>query len=338
RLSRSAWQLDVSCLRAEGPLRARLEAAGVSAWSCGRGSFKSAGLLFATGALARHLRAHRVQLVHGFDFYSNILGVLAARLAHVPVIIASQRDLGDLRSPFQQRVHRAVLQLADYVLVNAQAVADRVASPRAASMGRVVVIPSGVDLARFAPVPHARSSGARVTVGTLANLRPEKALSDLLRAAVVVREQYPDVRFAVWGDGPDRSALEALRRDLALEEVIAFYGRTTNPEAVLREFDIFVLPSISEACPNAVLEAMASGVPVIATRVGGIPGLIEEEITGLMTSPADPLGLAKAIIRLIEQPSVAARLAARALDRVRREFSVASMVERVQSFYRLALN
>jgi len=129
-----------------------------------------------------------------------------------------------------------------------------------------------------------------------------------------------------------------LRRDLALEEVIAFYGRTTNPEAVLREFDIFVLPSISEACPNAVLEAMASGVPVIATRVGGIPGLIEEEITGLMTSPADPLGLAKAIIRLIEQPSVAARLAARALDRVRREFSVASMVERVQSFYRLALN
>src|SRR6267142_1725013 len=116
-LDRSRWEVNVACVRAEGPLRARLEAAGLKPRSLGPSSFKSPGLGVAIARLADYLRRNAVRLVHCFDFYSNIVGVPAARLARVPVVIASQRDLGNLRPPLQRRLHNVALRLADYVVV-----------------------------------------------------------------------------------------------------------------------------------------------------------------------------------------------------------------------------
>lgn len=335
-LNRVRWDLHVSCVRAEGPLSARLEVAGVRAWSCGRGSFKSPRYLVSVWGLVRYLRAHRIRLVHSFDFYSNLLGVPAARLARVPAVIASQRDLGDLRPRPQSRVHATVLRLADYVLVNSTAAADRV--NRSVPGARIVVIPNGVDLARFSPAPGpARRRGEQVTVGALANLRPEKGLEDLIRAAALVREHCPNVRFAVWGEGPLRPQLAGLIRTLALEGVFELRGLTMEPEAGLRTFDIFVLPSTSESCSNALLEAMATGLPVVATRVGGNTALVEDEETGLLVPAADPSSLAKALIRLVENPALAAQLAAAGRARVRAEFSLDRLVARVEALYDRAL-
>src|SRR5213594_2555841 len=167
RLDRSRWDPHVSCVRAEGPQRARLGAAGVQAWSCGKGSFKSTRFAVAVVKLARFLRAHRVRLVHCFEFYSNLLGVPAARLARVPVVIASQRDLGNLRPPEQRRLHNLALRLADYVVVNT----------------RIVVIPNGVDCTRFSPSQGEDHPPGRVMIGAVAMLRPEKGLVDLVLAA-----------------------------------------------------------------------------------------------------------------------------------------------------------
>ena len=336
-LNRSYWQVDVSCLRAEGPLRSKLESAGVHAWTCGRGSLKSPRVALVISKLARYMRAQRVRLVHCFDFYSNLVGVPAARLARVPVVIASQRDLGNLRPAFQQRVHRSVLRRATHVFVNSEAVAERVKNDRALDPGRIVVIPNGVDVSRFSPGGR-RSGSGRLTVGTLANLRPEKGVADFLRAAGLVRERCPEVRFVVWGDGPLRSDMEALVRDLGLGEIVELRGSTTRPEHALRELDIFVLASVSEACSNVLLEAMATRLPVIATRVGGNPGLVEDEVTGLLVPASDPGDLAKAIIRLVEQPDVAERLATEALARVRAEFSIDRMLGRVEGLYARALS
>jgi len=336
-LDRSRWDVDVSCLRAEGPLRAKLDAAGVRAWSCGCGSFRSPRVLLAAWGLARQLRAHRVRLVHAFDFYSNILGVLAARAARVPVVIASQRDLGDLRPAFQQRLHRWVLARADHVLVNSEAVAARVRASRPRETQRIVMIPNGVDVARFRPGSTEQRSSPPVIVGTLANLRPEKGILDFVRAAALVREQCPEARFVVWGDGPLRADVERLAEGLGLRGAFELRGRTTEPEVALREVDVFVLASVSEACSNVLLEAMATGPAVVATRVGGNPYLVDDEVTGLLAPPGDPAGLAKAIVRLIEERSLAARLSARALARVRAEFSIDQMLGRVQAFYERAL-
>src|SRR5258708_25176229 len=134
-LDRSRWDLHVCCVRAEGPLRARLEAVGLQPWSVGPRSFQSPTLAGAILRLARYLRRHAVRLVHCFDFYSNILGVSAARLAGTPVVIASQRDMGDLRSRGQQAIHSLVLELATHVLVNSDAIAARLAGTRAARRG-----------------------------------------------------------------------------------------------------------------------------------------------------------------------------------------------------------
>jgi glycosyltransferase involved in cell wall biosynthesis len=279
------------------------------------------------------MRSHRVQLVHCFDFYSNLVGVPAARIARVPVVIASQRDLGNLRPPFQQRVHRRILRLANHVLVNSEAVAERVRLDVALAPGKVVVIPNGVDMTRFSPRDCARPSSGHITVGTLANLRPEKGVPDFLRAAALVRERCPEVRFVVWGNGPLRLDLERLVQELRLGGAVELRGTTTQPEVALREMDVFVLASLSEACSNVLLEAMATRLPVIATRVGGNPALVDDEVTGLLASPRDPAGLAKVIIRLVENPDLAEDLAARALVRVRAEFSIPPMLARIQAFY-----
>ena len=337
-LNRSRWNVHVSCLRAEGPLRPRLEAAGVRPWSCGRGSFKSLRFPLAVWEIARYLRAHRIQLVHSFDFYSNILGVPAARLARVPIVIASQRELGDLRPPLQRRVHRIVLQLSDFVLVNSGAVAERMKLHGGIAPARIVAIPNGVELARFSPPQTpTRHLSARVTIGTLANLRPGKGLGDLLHAAALVRDRFPDGRFVVWGEGPLRPGLEALVRTLDLGDVVELPGWTAEPEAALRELDIFVLPSHSEACSNALLEAMATGLPIVATRMGGNPAIVEDEVTGLLVPPGDPAALAKAIIRLVEDPMLAGRLGDRARDVVRSRFGLDRMLSCVQTLYERAL-
>ena len=338
-LDRSRWDIHLTCLNAVGPLRARIEASGMVVWSCGRGSFKSPRFVLAAWGLARYLRAHRIRLVHCFDFYSNILGVTAARIAGAPAVIASQRELGDLRTPLQRRFYRLSMRLADYVLVNAEAVAERLAHARVLGPERIVLIPNGVNTVRFSPQPiRPRHRAGHVMVGSLANLRAEKGLEHLVHAMVLVRDRYPQERLTIWGDGPLRADLTRLIDEVGLSGSAELRGATTEPETALQAMDIFALPSLSEACPNVLLEAMASGLPVVATRVGGNPALVEDEVTGLLVPPGDPDALAKAIIRLMEDPMLADRLGAAAREVVCARFGVNRMLARVQALYERALD
>ena len=336
-LDRARWDVDVACIRAEGPLRARLDSAGIRAWTCGRGSFKSPRVVGAIRALARHLRDRRVQIVHCFEFYSNVLGVLAARAARVPAIIASQRDLGNLRPWHEQRLHSAMLRLATHVLVNSEATADRLVGTHAGRTGHLSVIRNGVDLDRFRPGDSRPADGPGLTVGTLANLRPEKGLLQLVEAAALVRGQVPEVRFSIWGEGPLRSALEARIQALGLTDTVRLHGSTREPEKALRQCNVFVLPSLSEACSNVLLEAMATGLPVVTTRIGGNPGLIEDGRTGLLVPPGEPRPLADAIGRLLTSGELAGRVAAGARARALAEFGMNRMIEHMEHLYRRAL-
>ncbi|HKW94458.1 MAG TPA: glycosyltransferase [Methylomirabilota bacterium] len=336
-LDRSRWDLHVCCVRADGPMRARLEAAGIRPRSVGPSSFRSPSLALAILRLVRYLRRHGVRLVHCFDFYSNILGVSAARLAGTPVVIASQRDMGNLRSRGQQSIHSIVLGLATHVLVNSDAIAARLAGRRAARRGRLAVIPNGLDLARFAPAAEASSGRAPMTVATLANLRPEKGLLQLVEAAAVVTRKAPHARFVIWGDGLLRGDLDALIRARGLTGIVEMPGPTGQPEVALKRCDVFVLPSLSEASSNVVLEAMGTGLPVVATRVGGLPGLVEHESTGLLVPPDDVPALAQAILRFLETPGLAATMGARGRARALAEFGLDRMAERIDTFYCRAL-
>jgi L-malate glycosyltransferase len=336
-LDRSRWRLDVACVRAEGPLRARLEAVGLQPWSLGPTSFKSPGLAGAVLRLAGHLRRHAVRLVHCFDFYSNTVGVPAARLARTPVVIASQRDMGDLRSRGQQSLHSITLGLATHILVNSEAIAPRLTHTRAARHNRLGVVPNGVDLTRFGPGGCPPNSSDLTTVATLANLRPEKGLGRLLEAAAIVTRRAPRARFVIWGDGPLRSDLEARILELRLTGSVEMRGATREPAQVLKQCQIFALPSLSEACSNVVLEAMATGLPVVGTRVGGTPGLVDDTRTGLLVPPDDAPAFAQAILRLLETPALATEMGAQGRARALAEFGMDRMLERMDAFYCQAL-
>lgn len=335
-LDRSRWDVHVACVRAEGPLRARLEDVGLQPWSLGPSSFKSPGLVVAMLRLAAYLRRHAVRLVHCFDFYSNIVGVPAARLARTPVVIASQRDMGNLRSRGQQSIHSIALGLATHILVNSEAIAACLAQTRAARHNRLEMVPNGVDLTRFEPVA-VPTSGEVTTVATLANLRPEKGLAQLVEAAAIVTRRAPRARFVIWGEGALRADLEARIRTLGLTGRVEMRGATREPAQALKQCQIFVLASLSEASSNVVLEAMATGLPVVGTRVGGIPGLVDDHRTGLLVPPDNAPALAEAILRLIEAPALATEMGAQGRARALAEFGMNRMHERIDRFYCRAL-
>jgi glycosyltransferase involved in cell wall biosynthesis len=336
-LDRSRWDLDVACVRAEGVFRDRLEGAGLRPWSLGPSSFKSPGLALAILRLALHLRRHAVRLVHCFDFYSNIVGVPAARLARTPAVIASQRDLGNIRERSQQFVHAIALGRASHILVNSEAIAARLTHLRAAREDRLGVIHNGVDVARFAPVALPADCEQLMTVGALAMLRPEKGLIQLVEAAAIVRRSVPRARFLIWGEGPLRGSLEGRIRSLGLTDVVEMPGATRSPEKALKRCQIFVLPSLSEACSNVVLEAMATGLPVVGTRVGGTPALVEDNRTGLLVPPDSAEALAQAIVRLLETPNMATEMGTQGRARALAEFGMDRMLDRVDAFYCRAL-
>jgi glycosyltransferase involved in cell wall biosynthesis len=339
RLPRARWDVRAGCLYPQGPLRARLERSGLEPWTCGAGPLWKPRAGAALVALARRLRRERIGLVHTFDFYSNIMGVLAARAAGVPVV-ASQRNLGTRhRSRARRAVSRLVLRLAHRIVVNAPAVAAWLERDGLAPAHKIDLVLNGVDVTRFrrAAVRDGRTAQhggepERVVIGTVANLRPEKGLLHLVTAAAFVRERY-DTRVSIWGDGPMRTELAAAVRDLGLDDVVALRGRTAQPERALAELDLFVQPSFTEATSNVLLEAMAMGLPVVATEVGGTADIIEHEVTGLLVPAGDSAAIAKAVIRLVETPEMANRLGTAARARVRARFGMGRMVAQIEDVY-----
>src|SRR5207249_6284808 len=168
---------------------------------------------------------------------------------------------------------------------------------RPALSARIELVANGVDLERFSP---SRATGDRQpkhwTIGMLAHLRPEKGVDRLLRAARLVRERFPEARFTVWGEGPLRDALNGMSRELGLDGHVELRGRTADAAACLRELDIFVLPSLSEASSNSLIEAMATGLPIVATRVGGTATLVEDQVSGILIPADDSRALAGALV------------------------------------------
>ena len=333
-LDRTRWDLRVACIRAEGPLRTRLEAVGLQPFSLGPASFKSPEAALVILRLAGYLRRHAVRLVHCFDFYSNLVGIPAARLARTPVAIASQRDMGDLRSRGQQALHSLVLRRATHILVNSEAIAARLTR---AGMARPTVVCNGVDLSRFEPAEPRPDNGDSMTVATLANLRPEKGLVQLVEAAAIVARARPRTRFVLWGDGVLRSRLEELIGARGLTGTVELRGATREPEQALRECHVFVLASLSEASSNVILEAMATGLPVVATRVGGTPGLVDDGRTGVLVTPDDPKALAEAILGLLEAPARAREMGLEGRRRALTEFGMDRMIECTDALYCRAL-
>jgi len=332
RLDRRLFEVHVACLSGRGPLRARLDTASISPTEFRLRSLKSVHALRQMRRLARWCRDRHVRLVHTCDFYANVFGLPAATIARVPVRVGSRRDVTiPERSPGQMLFQRVSYQLAHRVIANSSAAADRLIEegvhPR-----KIVTIANGLDVDRFEIRKPGSTRGPRI-VTTVANLRPGKGHDVLLKAAARLVRRVPDIRFRIIGDGPRRRDLERQAAALRISSHVDFLGYRSDVPALLRTSDIFVLPSFMEASPNALIEAMAAGLPIVATHVGGIPEAIEHERSGVLVPPGDDRALAAGIARLLKRPEMAARLADAARQSAAARFSFERMVREFQQLY-----
>ncbi|MGA3210363.1 MAG: glycosyltransferase [Terriglobales bacterium] len=344
RLPKGEFDLTVCCLKREGQFLKKVEETGIEVVQ-----FSPGGTLISAHAgrqiirLAWFIRQRGFEIVHAHDLWSNLMGIPAAFLAHTPLIICSRRDLGHLSwyTPGRERIIEAIQWLSGRVVANSAAVKEMILAGGGISDCKVVVLHNGVDFGKFATARGDRSvlfpgvSARRRLVAVVANMHSEvKGHSFLIDAAAVVCRVHSEVLFALIGDGEMREQFERRVADLELQDNFLFLGEQPDVAERLRCCDLFVLPSVAEGMPNALLEAMAAGLPAVATRVGGAREIIEDGISGVIVEPRSASALAEGILRILRSPDMAADMARSGQERVRNEFSFESLIHKLTVLYR----
>lgn len=333
-LDRRLYNVSVCATRSAGNYQPLLDGAGVPTFILERHTRREAYKML---RLVRLLRRQPVHILHTHLFGSNTWGRILGKLAGVPVIIAHEH--WSTKSQQEIWVDRLLYRLSDRILVPSQESKRVVASTDHIPSNRLSVIYNGVDIEQFKSRNDAADTRRElgvpanaILVGYVGRLSPEKGGQDILiRAISKVRQTHANVCLLVVGDGPLRPGLEKLAADL--DEPIIFTGLRADIARILGAMDIFVLPSLHEALPIAALEAMATRLPVVATRVGGNPEVVEHEKTGLLVPPNDETALYEAIMRLITEPATASRLASAAQSHVQANFTLDQMARRVEAVY-----
>jgi glycosyltransferase involved in cell wall biosynthesis len=284
----------------------------------------------ALAACVSWLRGLRPQLAYTFGARAHLWGRLAARLCGVPRIVAGYR---------QQRHYwfdPLTLGWNAAIVCNARAVAELVARRHPACAGRLRVIPNGVDADRFAKAKASdlgRLGLRRPFVVQTARLHRNKDHATAFRALDLVRRARPELRLALLGDGPRRSELERLSRTMGLAEQVRFLGEQ-DVAPILAGAAVGWLSSRIEGSPNAVLEYMASGLPVVTTRAGGAAELVREGAEGFLCEPGDAEGIARQTLLLLSDEGLRAALGAAGRGRAALDFSLTAMVERSEALLR----
>src|SRR6266480_3590409 len=348
QLKEEGYWVTVGCLRADGPLKARLNESGLECVEFPvRASLLRPKAALQMLKLVAFIRKRRFEVVHTNDLYSNLFAVPAAWLAGVPVIISSRRDLGRWwwYTPVRRKILRRVQELSTRILVNSEAVRQELLIRDGFAPDKIHVVYNGIDTEKFIQAACDRQhllpsiSPNHKLIITVANMHTgAKGHGDLIEAARSVREVCPEARFLFMGDGEMRSFFEDQVRAAGLEEMFIFLGHRTDIASLLACCDIGVLASRTEGLPNAVLEYMAAGLPVVATTVGGIPEIIENEVHGLLIPPDNPGALSTAILRLMKDEQLRERLGKAGRERVETRFNFSRLLASVKRIYEKRLS
>ena len=291
--------------------------------------------------VAEVLRLRRIDVLHTHNTQAMMDGTLGAWAAGVRTTIHT-----DHARPFPDKrrymLAEHVLSYLAYRMVGvSEHTTENLRRYERIPRGKLVTIPNGIQRERFESgttrsdvlaswgIPE-----SSVVVGTAARLVPQKRLHDLLKAGAILAPRFPELQLILVGDGPLRPELEALAEELGITERTHFLGLRTDMVDVLRGFDVFALTSAWEGLPMAVLEAMAAGLVVVATDVGGVAAAIDHRVHGLLTRPGDPEAFAGALGDLLADPSLRARLAKAGWQRVGEDLSARTMARRYERLYR----
>jgi len=287
------------------------------------------------------LRRERPTILHTWMYHANVIGRLVGRLARVPVIISSRRNVF-IGGGFRELVNSVTSPLADRVVTVCDAAREAELARARVPPSHVITIHNGIDV----PIRdttdqrggiHARRSlgispEAHV-IGSVGRLHPQKDFGTLIAAMKLVKEGDADARLLIVGDGPCRESLERRTARLDLAEDVIFAGDRSDISSLLAAMDVFALASRWEGLPNAVLEAMACGLPVVATGVGGTPELVQDGSTGRLVSPQDPQAMAAVLTEVLSSEQIRTEMGKAGRARAKEHFSIQEMVRRTEALY-----
>lgn len=330
RLDPQRFKVHVACFRREGAWLPRVVERAASVVEFPIRGFARPATLAQMVRFAKWCRRERIAAVQTCDFYANTFGLPAAFLAGVPVRIGSRRELNPDKSQAQIAMQRFAYRFATRVVANSPA-AVQILESEGLAPRKLALIANGIDAGAYGASRTARERVTRVI--TVANLRPEKNHETLIAAAAILAPAFPSLRFQIVGEGSRRAALEALAEAKGVKSSVEFLGHREDVASLLAAADIFVLPSRSEAFPNGAIEAMAAGLPVVASAVGGLLDLITSGRTGILVNPADPEALSGAIKSLVEDPSAAHAIGVEARREVAARYSFERMIASFEDLY-----
>jgi glycosyltransferase involved in cell wall biosynthesis len=281
--------------------------------------------------LGRFWRRERVDIVQTYFLDSTYFGVPLARISGVRRVLRVRNNLGHWLTPRHRALGRFMGQLVDATLTNCERARQALLAAEGGPPAKIVVLENGVDYDRFAAVPPPPI--VPISVGALANLRPVKGIDLFIRAAARLVRDYPQLRFRVAGDGPERCALQRLIKDCGLQERFALSGAVADVPAFLGSLDVVVAPSRAEGMSNAILEAMAAARPIVVTDVGANRRLLKDGELGAIVPPEDPEALAAGVAQLLDNFAAAQRTAQAAQRHAASRYSREGMRQRFEQFY-----
>ena len=334
RLDRTRFDPRVYCLSGRGALVDRLDAAGIKTVLLGARSRGDLGVLF---RLKAALRQHPPHVLQTWLFHANLAGRIAGWWNGIPVIASGIR-VAERRSRWPLRLDRWTGALVDVHVCVSEAVREFSQSVAGLDPGKLLVIPNGVDAQRFAIAAPLDLRSLGVPTGkpvliAVGRLDRQKGF-DLLLEAIARGRPFPgDPHCVVVGEGPERKNLESKRSELGLDPQVHFVGWQQDVAGILKRGAGFVLPSRWEGMPNVVLEAMAAGLPVVATDVEGVREVVVNGETGWVVKPGDPDALALAIREMLTEYLLGGKRGAAGAERVRRHFTWDGMTAAYEVLY-----
>lgn len=295
-------------------------------------------------ALAKIMRTGRFDVVHSHNWATMFYGVLAARLAGVPVVLHGEHGRNDADRtgvPWKRELLAAVLaRLTTRVIAVNQSIAVDILQRWRLNTKKIVCLPNGVDLRRFFPREGASPKSDEFVIGTIARFDGIKNLPCLVRAFEHVCASHPELkaRLILVGSGPDVEAIRTLAQRSRSADRIDFVGETNSPESWYPQFDLFANTSFSEGMSNSILEAMACGLPIVASAIAGNLCWLQEDVNALFFPSDDDAELANCLIRFASDRALCQRIGAANLNRVHAEYDNQSFLKRYDALYQQLLS
>lgn len=336
RLLRAGWEVRVITLVDGGRILDDLRSEGVPTVELGLNH--QAGFGPAFGRLLRLWRANLPDLVHTHLYHAGLVGRVAARWLGIPVVV-HQHGVEYARSRLRTLLDGKTRSWVNRYAASCRAVADILAARERIPRSQIAVIYNGLEVSAFDRSPPTQRPIAwpvpanSLTVGCVGRLAPEKGQSTLIQAASSLVARGRDFHLVLLGDGNLLARLQEQCKRLGLEKKVHFAGQQEDVAVWLSYFDLFTLPSKWEGISMALLEAMASGLPVVATNVGGTPEVVRDGQTGFLTLPGDPQALAFAIERLLSDPDLRRRMGAAGRWRVKQHFTIERTLQQLEKLY-----